>query len=182
MLLSCVNHHVASESPLCFHTYQQVTWSVYVCVCRSVCLGLMHVCLCIGMCFCALWGWCGMEVTSVRSNIRAHAVMWRALSRDNHEAAQVQLPSVLLFLCGTHTHRYMHIHIGRDTHANTPMLSLNWDKRWESPPGAKAPGMYSLFKTNATAYLLTICLLVSRYVTPHVEMELWHIFVAQLVG
>lgn len=110
MLLSCVNHHVASESPLCFHTYQQVTWSVYVCVCRSVCLGLMHVCLCIGMCFCALWGWCGMEVTSVRSNIRAHAVMWRALSRDNHEAAQVQLPSVLLFLCGTHTpiHAYTH--------------------------------------------------------------------------
>lgn len=53
-----------------------------------------------------LWGWCGIEVSSVRSHIQAHAVMWRALSRDNHEAMQVQLPPVLFFFCDTHIHTH----------------------------------------------------------------------------
>lgn len=79
----------------------------YAChlVVRCVCV---WICLCWSLC--VLWGWCGMEVSSVRSHIQAHAVMWRALSRDNHKATQVQLPSVLFFFSGTDTRTYRHTH------------------------------------------------------------------------
>lgn len=72
-------------------------------LCNS-CQSGLGACLCADMC--VWWVWCGMEVTSVRSNIQSSAVMWRALSRDNHQETQVQLPSVLFLLCGTHTNKH----------------------------------------------------------------------------
>lgn len=143
---SRVHHHILPESALCLHICQWVTPCVWICLCW------FGACLCVGLC--VLWGWCGMEVSSVRSNIQANAVMWRALSRDNHQATQVQLPSVLFFLCGTHTNKH--------THASC-MLTHSSGKA----PHGKSPRIVQS-RQNKRYRMLVDCVVVTSYVTLHV--------------
>lgn len=132
--------------------------------CTSLCV---KACVCLCVCVCVLWGWCGMEVTSVRSNIQAHAVMWRALSRDNHKAAQVQLPPVLFFpLWHTHTHTQAHrrAHTGEHTQPSCKLTHSGG----KAPLGRKSPGIVQSLQNKCYRLLVDCLLLVSSCVMLHV--------------
>lgn len=170
-LPSRARHHISPESALCPRTCRKKN-SPGVCVdlsvwvwCTSLCV---KACVCLCVCVCVLWGWCGMEVTSVRSNIQAHAVMWRALSRDNHKAAQVQLPPVLFFPLW-HTNTHTHKRIDGRTQANTPGPPVNWHTVVGKPPlGRKSPGIVQSLQNKCYRLLVDCLLLVSSCVMLHV--------------
>lgn len=102
----------------CVFIYQLVTQCVQICPSR------FGACLCVGMC--VLWGWCGMRVTSVRSNVQP--VLWceghcqeTTTRQRRYSCPQCSFPSVA------------------HTQTNTPMLPVNWHTAVGKPSVAKNP-------------------------------------------
>lgn len=122
-----------------------------VCVCRSACVACRSVCV-------PSEG--DVAWRSLLSDPMSRPMLWceghcqeTATRQHRYSCPQCSFSSV------AQTHTY----IDGDTQPNTSTLTVKWHTVVGKPPRVKAPGLCTPFKTNAIAYLLTVCLLGSNY-------------------
>lgn len=154
-----------SESMLCLHICQRVTRCMRVWICPSVFGARPFVCRHVFVCLARVM-WHGGHFCQIQHPGPCCDVKGTVKRQPRGSTGTAALSALFppwRARTHTHTHRHWRGHTDKHIHASCKLTHSGG----KAPPRAKAPGLYSQFKTNAPAYLLTICWLMTSYVMLH---------------